>query len=941
MFTCVYRYSKILWVFFAAVLLHAMPLTAQDCEVVAHVVEKIDDEEKHSLAILSAGLSSKYTTLSEVEGNKGFFYADKYYISIDDSNATEVLYHFYNTGNWTLIETQKRAGDGRKILSVVYNPADGMVYCVAQEREARTYVWYKEQLSDGGLNIVEGSEMVLSRAYYAMCATHDGVIYGFAADAGLYRIASQDGSGEKVIGTTSVGMDSQSSWIDETAGVVYRAVSSSIGTSLYSYNLTAKSEKFVKVYSLFKSVISMAVNDFPVEYSCPMAVADLAIQWGNNHNRGFITFTAPVKDIDGNELVDTLTLLVQVDSIMIDSLCVLPGAECRVPYEFVDGEHEVQVIVRSKYGDSQAAVCEIYAGYDEPMPVNRVNISSDFPYVDIWWAVPEGKHGQEIDTLNLRYRVVRYPDKVIVADTTATSLRDTLPQMPFLYQYGVVAYLPEYVTPEVKSSLFYYECTMEPPLSFTYWDENIFNAFKVDDANEDGVSWDYFNTASGELAVRYKYSSINNADDYLYFPKMHLQEGLYYEATVYMHVGSEKYSEKFSMGISTADIELGRKELLPQQTIQEKNSTPYTKGFMVEEDGDYRLYIHCSSDANHHLLYIDSLFITVSDMVSQPRSVDKMELAADKNNPGVVTIHCVAPIYNVAGELLEALEKVEFYRDDNLIYVRENPIPGEEIVYRDSVSGIDEYTYRIVAVNSSGRSEIVEKSMIRGVANYPFAYDFVNGVGFFTIIDNNRDGATWHFYEDRFMGCMRYMSSESNDADDWLVTPPIYLSDSIRYQIEYSCCAGHSYYPESMRVLMGRTPQPNSMSVLIDDVEDFTCITDTCIVAPFDIWASGIYYIAFQVVSPADSYAMLMRNVKIDEYDPMSVTKTCVTEGIAWGGDGCIMVDVETDSHVIIYSLDGRIVDKFVAQSDTIRCNVVQGIYIVDVEGVRVKVVVR
>ena len=941
MITTIYQFPKQLFVCLVFILMSIVPLSAQNCEVVAHIVEQGSEGEKHSMVLFPAGTSTRYTTLADVEGERGFFYGDKYYITVSNSNETEMVFRYYNVSSWTLAATQARVNDGRQLLSAVYNPVDSMVYCVAQDLETRAYVWYKEQVQDDVMTVVVGSEMDLSRAYYALCATSDGVIYGFAADAGLYQIDPQDGSGERLLGTGSVGKEQQSSWLDESAGVLYRAVPSSIGTTFYNYNLTEKSEKFGKVYSSIKSVVALAVNDFPVEYSKPKAVSNLGVQWGDNHNSGVIVFTAPLDDVNGNEMVDTLTATVWIDGLTVDTLQVLPGEECRMPYEFTDGSHTLSVVVGNAYGESQVATCQVYAGFDLPQSVRRVNIACDYPCVDIWWATPQGEHGQAIDEENLRYRVVRYPDCVLVADTPATALCDTLPLMPFMYQYGVLAYLPDYETTEATSSPFYYNCIMQPPFEFTSWNDFVFQSFVVDDTNEDGTSWSCFTTASGATSVRYMYSTIHDADDYLYFPTMHLQEGIYYEATVYLRAGSEKYSEVFSMGVMSEDENGSRVELFSREVVESKASRRYSKGFVVDNSGEYRLYIHCTSPANHYILYVDSVSVTTQGVGTQPQSVSDMMLQPDAKHPSIVTIQSVAPTMSEAGTILDRLDEISLYRNEQLLYTWQNPLPGETITYRDSVSVIDNYNYRLVATNEAGNSQPAEQSIVRGVADYPFAHDFMQGVGFFTTIDHNHDGTTWHFYDDRFMGCMRYMSSASVAADDWLVTPPIYLTDSIRYQVEYSCCAGHSHYPESLRVVMGRTPQPNAMSVVIDELYDFTFISDTVIVVPFDVSVSDIYYLAFQAVSQADSYAILMRNVKINEYNPMSVSSPQYTSARVWGGMGCIITHVTPGSEVVIYNIDGKVVDRFTASRDVQSRNIIQGVYIVYVDGVRRKVVVR
>ena len=266
---------------------------------------------------------------------------------------------------------------------------------------------------------------------------------------------------------------------------------------------------------------------------------------------------------------------------------------------------------------------------------------------------------------------------------------------------------------------------------------------------------------------------------------------------------------------------------------------------------------------------------------------------------------------------------------------------GVALSYRDSVRDIATYNYKVVATNACGVGNESVQSIVRGVASYPYKHDFVDGIGYFTVNDNNADGVTWHYYDDRFMGCMRYMSSELNNADDWLISPPIYLSDNISYQVEYCCCVGLSIYPESMRVMMGRVPHPNDMSVVIDELLDFTFINDTTIIAPFDVPLSGNYYIGFQASGRADSYSILLRNVAVNKYYQASATLNSNDEVRVWGATGCIMAQGSADTVIEVYNLSGLMVGAFTTTTMPYSYPISAGVYMVRCGKDVTKVVVR
>lgn len=936
-----------LYILLLGVLMGIAPAVAQDRAVLAHLVTGVAGDDG-CLARLDTKTSTRYTQLETLSGSVGFFYGDKHYISLkdnrsDDASSNNITYTVLEVHTLKKVEQTVAYADCMLPTSAVFHPADSVVYVSYLNSETNTYSWGALQF-DAEENILKPSaipSVEMKKPFYAMCATPEGEVYGFGADAGLYRIDKTTGEGEKLFSTGAVGKEQQSAWYDEVSGMIYRSVSSSIGVTIYSYNLTDKQESFLKVYTSVAAIVAMAPEVEAEAEGVPMQVNNLAVILQADLKTGTICFVAPTTDIKGIALVDTLSHAILVDNVLVDTLKALPGEYCKYDYIFTDGAHSVAVFAVNEYGEGQMSEYRFFAGYDLPKPVGEVAVSCNFPLVDVAWTLPVGENGETVDIENLRYRVVRFPDGVLVADTTATQVTDSLPSVPGTYYYGVTAYLPDYSTSATLSASFYYDCPLGVPYVLNKWDEDVLSAILIEDANQDGATWGRLEAGSGEVFMRYLYSSVNAADDYLYLPQIMFNSGVLYEVSLYLHAGSEKYEEYFSVGVVPSDDLLRKREYLTQEKCAGKQSREYKLNFSVEQDGEYRLYIHCVSPANRHMLYVDSVSITVLENRNTPAAVSDLVLTPDRLNPHIVTIDFTSPTCSTDGSLLEALREISIYRNDEFVYSFEQPNLGAPLSYCDSVGDIANYTYKVVAANEYGAGVEAVQEVVRGVAPFPFQHDFVDGLGYFTICDNNADGITWHYYEDRFMGCMRYMSSADKSADDWLISPPMYLSDKIRYQIEYSCCAGLSIYPESMRVLLGRTPQPNAMSAVVSELQDFTFINDTCIVAPFDIVVPGYYYLAFQANSRADSYAILLRNMAINEYDPMSVGAVAVGQCRIWGGYGYIGVQDDCDAVVEVYDVAGNKVATFVATSGITTQPLSAGIYIVRCGSNIRKIVVR
>ena len=61
----------------------------------------------------------------------------------------------------------------------------------------------------------------------------------------------------------------------------------------------------------------------------------------------------------------------------------------------------------------------------------------------------------------------------------------------------------------------------------------------------------------------------------------------------------------------------------------------------------------------------------------------------------------------------------------------------------------------------------------------PYSQDFTekNSLGLFTVVDVNNDNKTWTYSN----GTVRYAYHMKNNADDWLITPPLKLKKGYMY----------------------------------------------------------------------------------------------------------------------------------------------------------------
>lgn len=175
---------------------------------------------------------------------------------------------------------------------------------------------------------------------------------------------------------------------------------------------------------------------------------------------------------------------------------------------------------------------------------------------------------------------------------------------------------------------------------------------------------------------------------------------------------------------------------------------------------------------------------------------------------------------------------------------------------------IKRYSYTITPINGSERGASTTSNTVRIGNKYelPYNEDFTDPDVFdsFTIIDSNNDYCSWEIYN----GNATYSYSSSNDADDWLLTPEIYI-DGL-HAVKFSVKAGTTLesYPERIAIYYGTGEDPTKYTELIAPTELTSMETLT---AEFLPKAAGNYRIAFHAISEKNHYNLNVTDISLSE----------------------------------------------------------------------------
>lgn len=189
--------------------------------------------------------------------------------------------------------------------------------------------------------------------------------------------------------------------------------------------------------------------------------------------------------------------------------------------------------------------------------------------------------------------------------------------------------------------------------------------------------------------------------------------------------------------------------------------------------------------------------------------------------------------------------------------------PGAEYSYVDNAEDltVGTHVYQVIPYNASGigvKSE--EKSIFLSISlDVPYTFDFAdNLLDLFTVIDNNGDGKTWNWSASNYAF---YGYSETNDADDYLITLPFNLKAGKRYNVVVN--ARNSSYNELFEVKAGKAATVEGLTETViaetaptKELEDYEGV--------FTPAEDGEYYFAIHAISPADQFNLIVKSLTIE-----------------------------------------------------------------------------
>lgn len=470
--------------------------------------------------------------------------------------------------------------------------------------------------------------------------------------------------------------------IDPATGAFLYSVKNDTEAALYSVDLqTAAATKLFDLENE-EQLGGFYIPETAPADNVPAPVTSIGTTFSGTNLTGKVRFQMPRTLQDGTAAEGPLTYHIYANGQLISSGESTFGAsgtqqiEVTVP---AADTYSFAVTAENENGESKRVrASKIFVGPDTPKATTRVQVTDykDGQVTLSWASVSNGLHGGNIDRNNLRYRVTRYPDGVVVSSDNLATYRMTdalpVPAERTEYYYTVEAVCGDLVSPATASPTFALG-PITPAESIEFTSKANTFGWTALNPGTDTKAWSFY---SAHVEVE---TNAKPADSWFVSPAINVKAGNTYEITLNMSAYSSRYTETFELMAGTAADAASLTEAVIHATdITSTTYAPFTGSYTATADGQIYLGIHATS-ANGYTLRLKGVSISEGVSTLAPAAVSDLQAAAGENGAHTATLTFTLPTLNLGGNALESITSVELQRNGETVKtVTEGLTPGAQ-----------------------------------------------------------------------------------------------------------------------------------------------------------------------------------------------------------------------------------------------------------------------
>lgn len=548
----------------------------------------------NAVATSSAGNSHHIEGVTEVKTALGFLISDYehpvgfYSFSVDNATEMNIIretnkvsagamtkYGYYaatydenGPTDWCKVNpetgemTRLASLNGKMYTDMSYDYSSGKMYAISHPTTETTEL-LTINLSDGTKSKVMDIQLQLM----TLACSYSGDLYSIDTQGILYSI---DKNTKKLTPLTHMNFQPeymQSMEFDHETGFLYWAACSNSYSMFYKINVGTLENVSVSNLGNGGEMTGLYIPFKLAETNAPDAITELSTEILPTENMVRFSWKFPSTTVAGDVLTSMTSLSVECDGTLLKryvngtDYSWTTGERTSIDLEVIPGIHVFKIYVTNESGDGLPIFKKIFIGEDIPAAPTNLQVVADGDHATLTWgAVTTGSNGGDIDLATLRYTIIRWPGKVVVADHIEETTYIDQPEATDVYAYEVVASTRKGAGDRVRSEWMPVGVACDLPFSYKFDDEIRFKLWTVVDQNADDVTWKLSYTNEGTPAMEYRYSSDNDADDWLFTPALKLTAGKAYKLKFDCGVQNPKYPERLK-------ITMGTNKTIEDQTI--------------------------------------------------------------------------------------------------------------------------------------------------------------------------------------------------------------------------------------------------------------------------------------------------------------------------------------------------------------------------------------
>ena len=648
----------------------------------------------------------------------GAFYNDRFHFVHFTQlyGAIFASYYEYDVNTWRVVKYDDLRDNAMIAVSATYDQTSGKVYgCF--------YTSDLKGLTIGTVDYDKAEREVLcptDLTFLVMAADKYGRLFGIDRNADLYRIDKKTGAQTKIGNTgVTIGAYYQSAAFDFKTNKLYWASASDSEENnvLYEVNVNTGQATEIKEFPDNEQLVCLYIPQ-TVDKKAPQVVSDIELNFTDASTTGTVKFKLPTKAVDNSALSENLEYFILVDGDTLKTGTAAPNAIVNENVTVVGGKTPFVIFVKNNAGESKRTVEKKWIGRDIPLQPEGIKLTLDTKSkVTLTWTAPtKGKNGGYVNPSDLRYKIVRYPDEVVVADSHVgtTFSEEITPQTLTAYYYKVSAVNEGYTGEEIVSNKVLVGDPLEAPYVEEFDGQPAFDLFTVFDANKDGRTW-VMNKVDN--MVYNQFNTVRDADDWLISPPIHLNNDRQYFFSFVVQSTNKLNTERISASLGNGTvINDSYKVIVPDTSFHGPDAVTLSTLVSVEKDSIYNFAFHATSPSNQGYLFLHKIIVTEGPRYSAPDSITDYTLTAGTEGDLSAELKFRTPTKDLKGKDVGTLTKVEILRNGKLIHTIENPAKGAMLTYKDNsddiANGIN--TYSVVVSNASGAGRVVVRDVYIG-----------------------------------------------------------------------------------------------------------------------------------------------------------------------------------------------------------------------------------